>query len=57
MFSAISATRLAMRDAIISYGDGVCGITPLAPPFDGGALALLTEEVLFDTEAGIVAKS
>lgn len=33
MFSAISATRFAMRPAMISYGEGMWCDTPLAAPF------------------------
>lgn len=32
MFSAISATRFAILDAIIVYGD-ICGCAPLVAPF------------------------
>jgi len=57
MFSAISATRFAILDAMISYGDGMwfgtpLG-TPLAMPFMAGffgrvAAAPLVEDALVD---------
>lgn len=46
MFSAISATRLAIREAIIVYGD-MLGLAPLGAPLVAGAAFLVTVPVAF----------
>lgn len=46
MFSAISATRLAIREAIIVYGD-MLGLAPLGAPLVAGADFLVVGLVAF----------
>jgi len=54
MFSAISATRLAIRDAIIVYGDMLFGCAPFVAPLVEGALFLVAfPAVFFDLEAAV----
>jgi hypothetical protein len=54
MFSAISATRLAILDAIIVYGDMLLGCAPFAAPLVEGALFLVVFPAgFFDLEAAV----